>query len=849
MGVDGPPVMPEDPYAYVVAAFQDLPSPDYVLGSEETEHVPLSPELVLKPPLPVAVSPTADSPGYIAESDLEEDKEDPEEDPTNYPANGGDDDDDDDESSDDDEDDDDDVEEDEDEEEEEEEHPPPADSVPPPIHHVTSRMSIRDEPPTPFWSEAEVSRLLAIPSPPPSPLSPCSSPLPQIPSPPLRVSSPVPISPPPLPASPTYWLGYRVAMIRQRAESPSTSHLLPLLPPIILSHTRASVAMMRAVAPSTYILAPRSETLPSETPPSGIPPLLPIPLPIPSPPMLLPSIVCREGVSEVTLRPLKRLCIALGPRYEVGESSSAHTDRPTGGFRVDYGFVATLDGEIRCDLREMLVIGAPATDDTELGQQMTNFVTTFKQDTDEIYRRLNDPQDDRSLMSGQLNMLFRDRRAHARTTLLMKRERLDFPVRPGDDGDCSLTSSRLRLTGTACGDIETDETLQTQVTAPKWHQKSKTRANPATTTATTSVTNAQLKAMKDQGVIDALAARDADRNTNGNESHNSGTGVRRTEQVARGCTYLDFMKCQSLNFKGTEGVVELIQWFKKMETVFSISNCSVENQIKFYTCTLLAGALTWWNSHVRTVGHDVAYAMTWTDLKKKMTDKYCLRGEIKKLEAELWNLKVKGTDVIGYNQRFQELALLCVGMFPEESGKIERYVGDLPDMIHESVVASKPKTMQEAIEIATKLMAYTAGSGHFKRDYPKLKNNNRGNQGGNGNAPAKVYAVGRVGTNPDSNVITGTFLLNNRYASVLIETGADRSFGSTAFSSQINITPSTLDHYYDIELADGRIIGLNAIIQGCTLNFLNHPFNIDLVPVELGSLDIIIGMDWLADSV
>ncbi|GJY80881.1 putative reverse transcriptase domain-containing protein, partial [Tanacetum coccineum] len=207
-----------------------------------------------------------------------------------------------------------------------------------------------------------------------------------------------------------------------------------------------------------------------------------------------------------------------------------------------------------------------------------------------------------------------------------------------------------------------------------------------------------------QGVTNALATRDADRNTNGDDSHNSGTGVRRTERVARECTYPDFMKCQPLNFKGTEGVVELIQWFEKMETVFSISNCSVENQIKFSTCTLLAGALTWWNSHVRTVGHDVAYAMTWTDLKKKMTDKYCPRGEIKKLEAELWNLKVKGTDVIGYNQRFQELALLCVRMFPEESDKIERYVGGLPDMIHGSVVASKPKTMQEAIEIATELM-------------------------------------------------------------------------------------------------------------------------------------------------
>ncbi|GJR56660.1 hypothetical protein Tco_1407181 [Tanacetum coccineum] len=423
------------------------PSPDYVPGLEEPEQAPLLLEFVSEhvypkfmppkdkvspakeQPLPTAVSPTADSPGYIADSDPKEDEEDPEEDPIDYPADEGDDDDDDDESFDDDEDDDDDVEEDED--EEEEEHPAPADSVPPPIHRVTTRMSIRDEPPTPFWSEAEIARLLAIPSPPPSPLSPWSSPLPQIPSPPLPVSSPVPVSPPPLLVSRTYLLGFRAAMIWQRAESPSTSHSLPLPPPIILSYTRASVAMMRAAAPSTYILASRSER-----PPSGTPPLLPIPLPTPSPPLLLPFTDGRANTPEVCLPPRKRLCIALGPRYEVYESSSAPTARPTGGFRADYGFVATLDDEIRRDPErdvsygitdtwdEMLVDmpGAPATDDSELGQWMTNFVTTVRQDTDKIYGRLDDVQDDRSLMSGWLNMLFRDRRAHARTALLMERE-------------------------------------------------------------------------------------------------------------------------------------------------------------------------------------------------------------------------------------------------------------------------------------------------------------------------------------------------------------------------------------------------------------------------------------------
>ncbi|GKD15459.1 putative reverse transcriptase domain-containing protein [Tanacetum coccineum] len=135
--------------------------------------------------------------------------------------------------------------------------------------------------------------------------------------------------------------------------------------------------------------------------------------------------------------------------------------------------------------------------------------------------------------------------------------------------------------------------------------------------------------------------------------------------------------------------------------------------------------------------------------------------------------------------------------------------------------------------------------GHYKKDCPKLKNNNRGNSAGNVGAPAKAYAVGNVGKNPDSNIVTVMFLLNNYYASILFDTGVDRSFVSTVFSSLIDILLTTLDHDYYVELADGKIIGVNTIIRGCTLNFLNHPFNINLIPVELGSFDVIIGMDWL----
>ncbi|GJT95063.1 putative reverse transcriptase domain-containing protein [Tanacetum coccineum] len=109
----------------------------------------------------------------------------------------------------------------------------------------------------------------------------------------------------------------------------------------------------------------------------------------------------------------------------------------------------------------------------------------------------------------------------------------------------------------------------------------------------------------------------------------------------------------------------------------------------------------------------------------------------------------------------------------------------------------------------------------------------------------RAYALGGRDASLDSNVITGTFLLNHRYATILFDTGANKSFVSNTFSALIDITPTKLENHYDVELADGKIIGVNTIIRGCTLNFINHPFNIDLMPVPLGSFDAIIGMDWL----
>ncbi|GJY40706.1 putative reverse transcriptase domain-containing protein [Tanacetum coccineum] len=204
-----------------------------------------------------------------------------------------------------------------------------------------------------------------------------------------------------------------------------------------------------------------------------------------------------------------------------------------------------------------------------------------------------------------------------------------------------------------------------------------------------------------QAMIDRAIQRNS---TQDDGSQSSGGGIRRPVQPARVCSYPEFMKCQPLNFKGTECVVGLSHWLEKMESVFHISGCAIENQAKFATCTLLGVALTWWNGHVRTLGHDAAYAMTWGTFKKKLTDKYCPNGEIKKLEIELWNLKVRGNDVTAYTKRFQEPALMCTKFLADETAKIDKYIGGLPDNIHGNVMSARPKTLDFAIELSNDLM-------------------------------------------------------------------------------------------------------------------------------------------------
>nr|GFB86454.1 hypothetical protein [Tanacetum cinerariifolium] len=332
-GVDGPPVIPEDPYAYVVAEFQALPPPDYVPGPEEPEQAPPSPPVypeyippeddvfpAEEQPLPAAASPTAESPGYIPESDPDEDPE-----------------------------------QDEDDDEEEEEHPASADSIPPPpALRVTARISFRPQPPTLSFTKEDAERFLAMPNPPPSPLTPLSSSLPQIPS-------------PRLPASP---------------------HILP------------------------------------------------IPLPAASPPLQLLSSDRRADRPEVTLPPRKRLSIVHCPGYEAGKSSVAAAARPIEGRRADYGFLDSVEAEIRRRRAEDIGYGIRDTwiDPRDVAEEealttlegvntrVTELAAVQEQDTQDIYGVMEDTQGRQTEIFQRVEALVDDSQYHYETGRLVDQE-------------------------------------------------------------------------------------------------------------------------------------------------------------------------------------------------------------------------------------------------------------------------------------------------------------------------------------------------------------------------------------------------------------------------------------------
>nr|GEY68189.1 retrotransposon protein, putative, Ty3-gypsy subclass [Tanacetum cinerariifolium] len=379
--------------------------------------------------------------------------------------------------------------------------------------------------------------------------------------------------------------------------------------------------------------------------------------------------------------------------------------------------------------------------------------------------------------------------------------------------------------------------------------------------------------------------RNRERNRSGNGNGNHGMNYGGFMPVARECTFQDLLKCKPQNFSRTEGVVGLTRWFEKMKTVFNISNCPPKYQVKYATCTLQDGALTWWNSHKRTISVDAAYAIKWAGLMKLMT---------------------------------KELILLCTRMVPNEKNKVERFIGGLPDNIKGNVIVAESAKLQDAIHIANNLMDQKLkGYARSAKNKRRLENNpgdNRGQQSVykrqnvKGQNMARAYTVGnnekkgyvgslpycnkcslhherscivrcgnckRVGhqtrdcrsTAAAPNTIRAT--VGNHPGIVCYECGRSRHFrkdcpklrnqnhgnqtGNKTGSNEATTKAYDIERgakytSYAVELADGRISKTNIILRGCTLGILGHPFDIDLMPVELGSFDVVIGMDWMAKN-
>ncbi|GJT05373.1 reverse transcriptase domain-containing protein [Tanacetum coccineum] len=216
-----------------------------------------------------------------------------------------------------------------------------------------------------------------------------------------------------------------------------------------------------------------------------------------------------------------------------------------------------------------------------------------------------------------------------------------------------------------------------------------------------SMTQAAIRKLVADNVTAALEAQAVTMANADNTNRNTGE---REALVARQRSYKEFMSCQPINFKGTEGVVGLIRWFERTESVFSRSNCTENCKVKFATGTLIEEALSWWNSFAQPIGIKEAYKITWVEFKKPLIKKYCHRTEVQKTDHEFYHLTVKGNDLKTYVRRFQELATLCPTMVPDSEKMMEVFIGGLPRSIKRNITTSKPQTPEEAINIAQRLM-------------------------------------------------------------------------------------------------------------------------------------------------
>ena len=260
---------------------------------------------------------------------------------------------------------------------------------------------------------------------------------------------------------------------------------------------------------------------------------------------------------------------------------------------------------------------------------------------------------------------------------------------------------------------------------------------------------AAMEAMIQERITSALVAYELAHPTGGGGGGGGGGGAGPPPGGnPKPCSYKDFMSCKPHNFAGTGGVIELTRWFEKTESVFQISNCTADCQVKFSACTFMHAALSWWNTHVQTIGIIQANALTWAELKTMMIEEYCPRTELQKLEQELWNLAMKGSDITGYTNRFNDLSVLCPAMVSPLIKKIERYIWGLAPQIQNSVTAFNPITYESAKSVAIRMTDQAVRQGLMapkaepRQDQHKRKHGNNNNNNSNSNNNRQMITQG-----------------------------------------------------------------------------------------------------------
>ncbi|GKD22242.1 putative reverse transcriptase domain-containing protein, partial [Tanacetum coccineum] len=301
-------------------------------------------------------------------------------------------------------------------------------------------------------------------------------------------------------------------------------------------------------------------------------------------------------------------------------------------------------------------------------------------------------------------------------------------------------------------------------------------------------------------------------------------------------------------FNGTEGVVGLRRWIEKAEQVFETYKCAKEDKVMFVASTFEGRTLTWWNGNMHTLGLVNANHIPWTELKMTMTTEYCPATEIQRMEQELWTLTLKGDDIEAYNNRFHELALMCLELVPTEKKEIERYTRGFPERIKGNITSSKHATLHDAINMARELVEQAVQGratriGGRKLPRPMVQPQRRIE------VMLGIYQSETVATF----TIVGDALQSVRSAKELAiwRRIVKLYFQGTSIMREL---VRELTWWLKIRsriqmwsrLADGKVVSTNTVLQGCTLVLLNHVFKIDLLPTQLGSFDVIVGMDWLS---